>query len=322
MAVITLPASADNAMPGKGVTVQPLKGPLAEETFQTRIVMRALADLGYDVKPVKESDYASAHLAVATEAGAFLTTHWTPLHNDFYASNGGDAKLVRSGALIANNLQGYLIDRKTAEQYRITNIAQLRDPAVAKLFDTDGDGKADLAGCAAGWGCEKVIEHQLTAYKLRDTITHKQGAYSELMADVITRYKEGKPILYYTWTPYWVSGTLVPNTDVVWLEVPFSSQPGVNAGKSTKLPNGKDYGFEVNTQHILASKAFVTAHPDAGKLFEVMTIDVNDINMQNMWMSIGLTSSADIDRHVTAWIKVNRKVYDGWLAQAQAAANP
>ncbi len=47
---------------------------------------------------------------------------------------------------------------------------------------------------------------------------------------------------------------IAPGKDVVWLEVPYSSQPGTNAGKSTKLPNGKDYGFEVNSQHIVASK--------------------------------------------------------------------
>lgn len=46
-----------------------------------------------------------------------------------------------------------------------------------------------------------------------------------MMADTITRYKEGKPVLYYTWTPYWISDVLKPGRDVVWLEVPFSSMP-------------------------------------------------------------------------------------------------
>ena len=31
------------------------------------------------------------------------------------------------------------------------------------------------------------------------------------MADVIARHKEGKSILYYTWTPYYISALLVPN---------------------------------------------------------------------------------------------------------------
>ncbi len=38
------------------------------------------------------------------------------------------------------------------------------------FFDTNGNGKANLTGCNAGWGCEKVIEYQLDAYGLRDTV--------------------------------------------------------------------------------------------------------------------------------------------------------
>jgi hypothetical protein len=127
-------------------------------------------------------------------------------------------------------LQGYLIDKKTADQYQITHIDQLKDPKLAKLFDTNGDGKADLAGWQSGWGCEKVIEHQLDAFKLRDAVTHNQGSYSAIIADTITRFKKGEPVLYYTWTPYWVSGVMVPGKDVVWLQVPFSSLPGERKG--------------------------------------------------------------------------------------------
>ncbi len=31
-----------------------------------------------------------------------------------------------------------------------------------------------------------------------------------MMADTISRYKEGKPVFYYTRTPYWVSNELKP----------------------------------------------------------------------------------------------------------------
>lgn len=91
-----------------------------------------------------------------------------------------------------------MIDKKTAEQYHITSIDQLKDPQIAKLFDTNNDGKADLTGCTRGWGCEAVINHQIDAYGLSKTVTHNQGNYAAMMADTIARYKEGKPVLYYT----------------------------------------------------------------------------------------------------------------------------
>lgn len=319
LAVTTGPASAQVLMPGKGISVMPVQSTQQEEAFQTRIVSQGLRDLGYEVKRTSEVEYATAHLAVANGDGTFMAAHWQPLQDAFFQSAGGLEKLSRKGILLSNALQGYLIDKKTADKYKITNLAQLKDPAIAKLFDTNDDGKADLAGCTPGWGCEKNIEYQLDAYKLRGTVTHKQGSYAALMADVFTRHKEGKPVFYYTWTPYYVSSVLVPGKDVVWLEVPFSAQPGTTQ-ISSKLPNGKDYGFVVNTQHVLANKAFITANPAAARFFELVNIDVGDINAQNQRMHEGENTSADIDRHVAAWIKAKQGTYDGWIAAARAAA--
>ena len=320
LALLTLVAQAQ-ALPGKGVTVLPLKSSIAEETFQTLLVMKGLEQLGYDVQPIKEVEYPTAHIAIAQGDATFLADHWNPLHADYYKNAGGDAKLFRKGVYSGNAAQGYLIDKKTADAHRISNIAQLKDPKIAALFDTNGDGKADLTGCNPGWGCEAVIEHQLDAYGLRPTVTHNQGSYSALIADTITRFKAGKPVLYYTWTPYWVSNELKPGKDVVWLEVPFSSLPGEQKGSNTQLPNGKNYGFVVNSQQIVANKAWAEKNPAAARLFEVMRLPVADINAQNHLMSQGQNQAADIERHVNAWIKAHQKTFDGWLQQARAVAH-
>ncbi|EGF31924.1 L-proline glycine betaine binding ABC transporter protein ProX / Osmotic adaptation [Oxalobacteraceae bacterium IMCC9480] len=313
------PASAAD-LPGKGIKVQPLQNTIAEATFQTLLVVKGLQKLGYDVQSTKEIAPPTAHIAIANGDATFMADHWNPLHADFYRNAGGDAKLSRTGVYSDNSAQGYLIDKATATKYKITNIGQFTDPKIAKLFDTDGDGKADLTGCDPGWGCEAVIEHQLTAFKLRDTVTHKQGSYSALIADTITRHKEGKPIFYYTWTPYWVSGVMVPGRDVVWLQVPFSSLPGEQAKIDTKLSNGKNYGFVVNQQQIVANKAFVDANPAAGKLFSLMKLPMTDISAENMRMSNGEGSPAAIERHTDGWIKAHQALFDGWIAQSLAAA--
>jgi glycine betaine/proline transport system substrate-binding protein len=312
------PADAQD-MPGKGVSVQPLKSSIAEETFQTVLVMKALEKLGYKVEPIKEIEYAAGHVAIGNGDATFMADHWDPLHADFYKAAGGDDKIYRQGVYSPGALQGYLIDKKTADAHKITNYSQLKDPKIAKLFDADGDGKADLAGCNPGWGCEKVIEHQLDAYELRKTVDHKQGTYSAIIADTITRYKAGEPILYYTWTPYWVSGVLIPGKDVVWLEVPFSSQPGENKDADTALPDGKNYGFQVNDQRIIAHKGFAEKNPAAAKLFEVMQLSANDISAQNLRMRDGEKSAEDIERHADAWIKANQAKFDGWVEEAMGA---
>lgn len=319
LALTTSLAMAQSAsdLPGKGVKVQALQGAIAEETFQTMLVDKALQRLGYDVQPIKEVDYPTAHIAVANGDATFLPVHWDPLHKEFYEKAGGDAKLARIGYYAGPAAQGYLIDKKTADKYHITNIDQLHDPKLAKLFDHDGDGKADLTGCNPGWGCEAMINHHLDAYKLHDTVQHVQGSYTALVADMMGRFKRGEPILYYTWTPYWVSGVLRPGKEVVWLQVPFSATAD---NTSTRLEDGSDYGFSVNTLRIVANKQFLADNPAAAKLFEVMKLPIGDINAQNERMRQGQNSQKDIERQTDGWIKYHQKTFDGWLAEARAAA--
>lgn len=307
-------------LPGEGITVQPIQSNVAEETFQTLIVNKAMQALGYTVKPSKEVDYNVAYTSIAAGDATYLAVNWQPLHNGKYESAGGDSKFYRKGEYISGAAQGYLIDKKTAEKYHITNIAQLKEPKIAGLFDANDDGKADLTGCNPGWGCESVLEHQLDVFGLRQTVTHNQGNYAAIIADTIARYKKGDSILYYTWTPYWVSGVLVPGRDVVWLEVPFSALPGDRKNVDTTLANGKNYGFEMNAMRIVANKEFAEANPAAAKLFEIMKLNINDVSAENMMMSQGANKPKDIEAHANGWIKAHHKLFDSWIETAKKAA--
>ncbi|WP_343561655.1 glycine betaine/L-proline ABC transporter substrate-binding protein ProX [Kiloniella sp. b19] len=310
-------ALAAGDKPGEGVTVRPVIQPLVEEFFQARIVFRALEDLGYEVEEPQEVLAQTLHLALGTGDGDFTTVSWDGLHNNFFEEAGGDAVLEKTGYLVRGALQGYLVN-KSAYDAGVQSIADLKDPEKAKLFDADGDGKADLAGCVPGWGCERVIEHQLTEYDLRDTVNHNQGEYNAIIADTIARNEAGENILYYTWTPYWVSGVLAPGENVEFLSVPYTSLPGDNDAPTTF--EGKNLGFAVDSIRIVASDDFLAANPAAAKLFEVMTISVNDVSAQNKKVADGEDSSEDIDRHVEEWIAANKGIYNGWLAVARAAA--
>ena len=309
-----------DALPGKGITVLPVKSALAEENFQTLLVMKALEQLGYTVKPWEELDYPLIHVAVANGDATFMANHWNPHHAEFYKQAGGDARLSRKGVYAAGAAQGYMIDKKTAEAHKITHLDQLKDPKLAALFDIDGDGKANLIGPNAGWGGEAVVAHQIKAFGLENTVSYTQGNYPALIADTLARFKAGKPVLYYAWTPYWLSNVLRPGQEVVWLQVPRSSMPGVQAGTNTRLPNGRNYGFPLNNEYIVGNRIWVENNPAAGKLFEIMQIPINDISRQNQLLREGESKASDINRHADAWIKAHQKTFDGWIAQAKAAA--
>jgi glycine betaine/proline transport system substrate-binding protein len=307
-------------LPGAGVSVTPAYSVL-EELFQTEVVNIGLEQLGYEVQPGKELEYATMHVDIANGGIDFTAAHWAQLHTDFFENSGGDEKLERTGGFIDNVLQGYKIDKATADEYGITSLDQLADPEIAALFDTDGDGRANLTGCNPGWGCELVIEHHLDEYGLRNTVQHDQGQYFAIMADTITRYNQGEPVLFYTWTPLWVSGVLKEGEDVTWLEVPYTSLPEAQ-GEVTEADTtaeGKNLGFAVDRQEILVNQEFFDDNPAAATFFELAEIPIADVSAENQLMNDGEDSPADIRRHAEEWVADNQALFDSWVEEAKAA---
>ncbi len=303
-------------LPGKGISVQPCYNGIAEEYFQLLIVNKGLEKLGYKVKKPYELEITAMHVAVGNGDADYNANHWRPLHDSFFEKVGGSEKVSRVGTLIEGAVQGYLIDKKTADKYKIETINQLKDPKLAQIFDIDDDGKADLTGCNPGWGCERVIEHHLDAYGLRDRINHNQGSYFALIADTIARYKAGKPILYYTWSPQWVGGVLVPGKDVKWLTVTHTDLPEDQKDAKTTLPDGRNVGFSVNSIHVFANNQFLAKNPAAKRFFERAKIPIEDIGVQNFKMREGEKRMRDIERHADEWIAAHQAAFDSWVQEA------
>ena len=115
-----------------------------------------------------------------------------------FSEKAGDEKKLDVVGMVAKSdiFQGYLIEQKTAEQYNITKISQLLEPKIAWLFDSDGDGKANLTGCNPGLACEMIIDHHLNVYGLQDTVEQDKGEFEVLKADIIARYQLFKAVLY------------------------------------------------------------------------------------------------------------------------------
>jgi glycine betaine/proline transport system substrate-binding protein len=313
-------AAAFADLPGKGKTVKPCYNGIGEELFQLLVVNKGLEKLGYKVAKPLELEVTSMHVAVGMGDADFNAHSWIPLHNAFYDKVGGKDKVTRIGTLVEGAVQGYLVDKKTADKYGIKTINDLTDPQLAKLFDSNGDGKADLTGCNPGWGCERVIEHHLGAYDIQKTVTHNQGSYFALIADTIARYKAGNPVLYYTWSPQWVGGVLVPGKDVTWLTVSHTDLPKGQEGANTVTPDGKNLGFSVNSIHVLANNKFLKDNPAAETFFKLAKIPINDIGAQNLKMRNGEKSIKQIDRHADEWIAANQATFDQWISEALKAA--
>ncbi|MCK4898186.1 MAG: glycine betaine/L-proline ABC transporter substrate-binding protein ProX [Anaerolineales bacterium] len=313
--------------PGRGQTVRMAQATWDTGWFQPQVFSLLLEELGYTVTEVETLNNVEFYFFSAGGDIDFWANGWFPLHQSYLEFDQVAGKVKPIGFQVEQGaLQGYLIDRTTAEELGITNLGDLKDPLVAQVFDGDNDGKADLIGCNTGWGCEGVIDHHLEVYELGETVNHIQGDYSVLMNEAIERYRRGEPVLFYTWTPNWTVSELLVGEDVMWLNVPFSSLPGDPeadtevGGMTGCLETPCNTGFGVNDIRVVGNTAFLESNPAAAMLFAQVEIPLEDIAAQNALMAAGENGEDDIRLHAQNWIENNRQIVDEWLDEARAAA--
>jgi glycine betaine/proline transport system substrate-binding protein len=297
-------------LPGKGATVTPCTSLSIEGLFKDLILIRGLEKLGYKANMPRTLTVPAEHQAAASGDCTYSFDHWVPLHDSFMDKIKDETIII--GPTVEGAVQGYLIDKKTSDKYGITNLEQFKDPKIAKLFDAKGDGKASLCCTTPGWGAEKVVNHELDAIGLRSTVDHEQGEYVPMIADVVARFRRGEPVLFYTWTPWWLLGELKPGVETVWLKVDpkYCLQP---CGTSTT-------GFPLNDISIVANKDFMNKNPAAKAFLQAVRIPIDDLNAENLLMRNGEDKEADVDRHADAWIAKNQATFDSWVAKGMAAA--
>ena len=313
------------ARPGEGTTVYMGQASWDTGWFAAQVYKILLEELGYVVRGPETLDVIAFYFFAAQGDIDFWANGWFPIHDPYFDYQKVQGRVKRVGFEVDDGaLQGYMIDKATADRVGITNLGDLEDPAIAGIFDLDGDGKADLIGCNEEWRCDEFIDHHLKAFDLEETITQVKGDYTALMKETLARHERNEPVLFYTWTPNWTVSELAIGEDVMWLSVPFSTSPDedeVNTevdNISGCLESPCNMGFEVNDIRIVANVRFLRENPAAASLLELVEIPLDDIAAQNARMFAGEDSEGDIRRHATEWIETNWELVDQWLIIARA----
>ena len=276
--------------------------------FQAEIYKKALEKMGYKVSGPTVMKPQVFYVAAAAGDMDLWVNGWFENHNTYVKEAMGKVKPV--GYVVEKGgLQGYLIDKKTADKFNIKSIMDIKKHA--KEFDINDDGKADMVACPPGWGCEMIITKHFTELGLGEFINPLKADYSASMADTISRYKNGKSILFYTWTPNWSVGTLKLGEDVVWIEAPYSDTKEVKVPNATK--SKLNMGFAVNDIRAAANVDFLKANPKVEKMLKKASIPLADIAEQNLKMNDGEKSEKAIKKHAEEWIKANQSTFDSWI---------
>ena len=276
--------------------------------FQAEIYKQALEKMGHTVTEPKAIKPSVFYVSAASGDLDLWVNGWFGTHDGYIKESKGNVEAV-GYVMKKGGLQGYLIDKKSADSLGIKSVMDIKKHAAK--FDSNGDGKADMVACPPGWGCEKQITKHFAELNLGDFINPVKADYTASMADVVAKYKNGKPVLFYTWTPNWTVGALKLGQDVVWIEVPYSETKKVKVSNATK--SKINMGFGADDIRPAANKDFLKANPDVKKMLKKASIPLADIAAQNMKMNAGEKSERAIKKHAAAWIKANQSTFDSWL---------
>jgi glycine betaine/proline transport system substrate-binding protein len=275
--------------------------------FQAEVYKQALEKMGYNVTEPKAMKPSVFYVAAAAGDLDLWVNGWFGTHDTYIKEAKGKVKPV-GNVMSKGGLQGYLIDKKSADKYGIKTVMDIKKHA--KQFDSNGDGKADMVACPPGWGCEKQITKHFAELGLGDFINPVQADYSASMADAIAKFKNGKSVLFYTWTPNWTVGALELGKDIVWIEVPYSETKAVKVPNATK--SKINMGFGADDIRPAANVDFLKANPKVEKMLKKASIPLADVAAQNMKMNSGEKSERAIKKHAAAWIKANQSTFDSW----------
>lgn len=314
------PARAET-LPGAGKTVRYARG--SWDTFWVGgyVIQLGLERLGYKVENPSTLSVNLIYDAISTGQIQFTADGIVPLQNtvmDKYKDSVAKAGEIENPASIT----GYLIDRKTSDQYGIRYLDQLKDPKLASLFGTDG--KARMSGLDTTWsaGTSAGVLGDIKRLGLGDTVSVETGSYDLLMSDAVSRYQAGKPVLLFSWYPNVYTQKLIPGRDLVWLSFrPGQGRDGmspVNGLAGCAVAGPSCYGVSTMTYYVVANRKWLAENPAAARFISLVKFPMDDRAKQNVLMQQSSErSDAAIRQYAQQWINDHKTEFDSWIAQAE-----
>ncbi len=347
---------AEDMLPGEGISVSMARADWSTGYFQAQVYKQLLEELGYDVSEPSETELGPslAYLAMAQGDVDLWANSWYPGHDSWWAPELPDGSLVGDhlekvgGVFLGGGLQGFLITKATADEYGISYIDQINDdPEIRDLFDSDGDGIAEIYGCQESWTCDDIITNQI-AFSGWDNITQTIAGYEALFAEAKAKAEAGEPMVIYTWTPGPYITELTPGKNVYWIgmeETLDDSNPsGVDGGEShdqrfwadtedvvelaipaEQCPAAADaghcpLGWVPADIQVTANKQWLADNPAAAELLRTAKLNVVEVSVIQVDQSKSDWTEAEIAQAASDWIADNRDQVDPWLAAGLAAA--
>ncbi len=216
-------------------------------------------------------------------------------------------------ALSENSYEGkqsFCVSKAFSEKAGVTSIFDLARPEIAKMMDSDGNGKGEIWIGAPGWASANVNQVKVRDYGLMPFMEPIRADQSVMTATVGDSIKKGIGYAFYCYSPH----AIWFQHDIVRLE-----EPAFDAAKYKALQPSDDPDWFENSKvmtedalkqvQIAYSKSLAGRSPAIADLLKNIQLTGEDVS--NFAFEIeGGKAAADVAK---AWVAANSARVDKWL---------
>jgi glycine betaine/proline transport system substrate-binding protein len=223
--------------------------------------------------------------------------------------------------------EGIFVPTYVVEEHGVKKLEDLAKPEVAKLFDSDGNGKGELWAGAVGWESTNHTEVRGKTYGFDKTMEYTTVEQAVFLAQLKDAVDNKKPIAFYYWTPEWIHAAY----KLTKLEEPEFNGYAAESAKGSERYNAEGcYTFyqpserndwleassiscgqpptRVNIAH---SKALAERAPQISQFLKQVTLDGDVVNQWILAMEVDKTP---VEQVASEWIAANKDTVEGvWL---------
>jgi glycine betaine/proline transport system substrate-binding protein len=254
------------------------------------------------------------------------TDHLREQMNNYVLPGGRQSILLNDTPYLGT--EGIYIPAYVQEKYGVKDLADLAKPDVAKLFDSDGNGKGEIWAGAVGWESTNHTEVRGKSYGFDKTMEYTTVEQAVLLAQLKDAEDKQKPIVFYYWTPEWIFAKY----ELVELQQPPFDGYTTDDAKGTERYNPSGcYTFYQPAQrndwleassikcgqpptrvHIAYAAALAKRDPKIGQFLKQVKLDANVVNQWILAMEVDHTP---VEQVAKDWVAKNKDIVEKeWLA--------
>ena len=304
-------------------------GATAIEAVLSEVMTRYLDADVETISAAQEALYDT--LAKGDGAADIVADMWTdhlPAQMKNYVLPGGK-QLILLNTKAYLGTEGIFVPTYVADM-GVKSITDLDKPEIAKLFDSDGNGKGEIWAGEVGWESTNQMQIRAKSYGFDKTMESTTVATAAFLAQLKDAIAQKKPIAFYYWTPEWIHAAF----KLTKLEEPaFDGYTTDDAKGSERYkadgcytfyqPASRNDWLEASSikcgqpptrVNVAFSKALADRAPKIGAFLKNVAFKAEDVNAWILAMEVDKKDVKDVAK---AWVDANKDMIEKeWLKGA------